>query len=135
MRDLLGDGTLVEPVLCSFVMGVRYGFQASPETVLYARDLLPPQCQFTAIGIGRNSLTMAAQSYLAGGHVRVGLEDSIHLAKGVLAPSNAALVEKARRLVEDLGGRIATAPEARSILGLPAAPGGSRVGREPRGRP
>jgi uncharacterized protein (DUF849 family) len=51
MRDLLADGTLRGPVLCSFVMGVRYGFQPAPETVLYARDLLPHDAEFTAIGI------------------------------------------------------------------------------------
>jgi len=62
---------------------------------------------------------MAAQSYLAGGHVRVGLEDSVYLAKGTLALSNAALVEKVSRMVQDLGGEIATTSEARSILQLP----------------
>ncbi len=120
MHDLLADGTLAPPPLCSFVMGVRYGFQPSPETVLYARDLLPAEAQFTAISIGRASFPTVALSYLAGGHVRVGLEDGVYLSRGVLAPSNAALVEKARRIVEDLGGQIATPAEARAILGLAA---------------
>jgi uncharacterized protein (DUF849 family) len=119
MQDLLLDGTLSGPLLCSFVMGVRYGFQPSPETVLYARNLLPHGAQFTAIGIGRSMFKMAAQSYLAGGHVRVGLEDSVYLTKGKLASSNAALVEKVSRIVQDLGGEIATAGEARGILRLP----------------
>jgi uncharacterized protein (DUF849 family) len=119
MHDLLKDGTLSGPLLCSFVMGVRYGFQPSPETVLYARNLLPTGAQFTAIGIGRAMFKMAAQSYIAGGHVRVGLEDSIYLSKGKLATSNAALVEKVARIVQDLGGEIATVSEARSILELP----------------
>ena len=118
MHDLLADGTLTSPPLCSFVMGVRYGFQPGPETVLYARDLLPAEAQFTAIAIGRASFPTVALSYLAGGHVRVGLEDVVYLARGLLAPSNAALVEKARRIVEDLGGQIATPAEARAILGL-----------------
>lgn len=118
MHDLLVDGTLAAPPLCSFVMGVKYGFQPSPETVLYARDLLPAAAEFTAIGIGRASFPTVALSYLAGGHVRVGLEDAVYLERGVLAPSNAALVEKARRIVEDLGGQIATPAEARAILGL-----------------
>jgi uncharacterized protein (DUF849 family) len=61
-----------------------------------------------------------AQSYLAGGHVRVGLEDGVYLSRGRLAPSNAALVQKARRIVEDLGGTIATPAEARVIVGLPS---------------
>jgi uncharacterized protein (DUF849 family) len=119
MHDLLKDGTLTGPVLCSFVMGVRYGFQPSPETVLYARSLLPADAQFTAIGIGRTAFQSVALSYLAGGHVRVGLEDSVYLDRGVLAPSNAAMVEKARRIVEDLGGQIASPREARDIAGLP----------------
>ncbi len=119
MHDLLKDGTLEGPALCSFVMGVRYGFQASPETVLYARNLLPTDAEFTAIGIGKAAFTAVAQSYLAGGHVRVGLEDTVYLSRGQLASSNAALVEKARRIVEDLGGQIATPREAREIIGLP----------------
>ena len=120
MGDLLKDGTLEGPALCSFVMGVRYGFQPSPETVLYARNLLPAEAEFTAIGIGKAAFTAVAQSYLAGGHVRVGLEDTVYLSRGQLASSNAALVEKARRIVEDLGGQIATPREAREIIGLPA---------------
>lgn len=48
MNDLLAGGTLQGPVLCSFVMGVRYGYQPAPETVLYARGLLPPDAEFTA---------------------------------------------------------------------------------------
>jgi uncharacterized protein (DUF849 family) len=119
MHDLLRDGTLEGPQLCSFVMGVKYGFQPSPETVLYARNLLPSDAEFTAIGIGRAAFTAVAQSYLAGGHVRVGLEDAVYLSRGMLAPSNAAMVEKARRMVEDLGGAIATPQEAREIIGLP----------------
>ena len=119
MRDLLADGTLQGPVLCSFVMGVRYGFQPAPETVLYARELLPKDAEFTAIGIGKAAFTTVAQSYLAGGHVRVGLEDSVYLSRGQLATSNAEMVAKARRIIEDLGGVIATTEEARRIVGLP----------------
>jgi uncharacterized protein (DUF849 family) len=120
MNDLLRDGSLESPVLCSFVMGVRYGFQPGPETVLYARNMLPASAEFTSIGIGKAAFTSVAQSYLAGGHVRVGLEDSVYLSRGLLAPSNAAMVEKARRIVEDLGAQIATPREARDIIGLPA---------------
>lgn len=119
MNDMLNDGSLDSPVLCSLVMGVRYGFQPSPETVIYARNLLPPDAQFTAVGIGKWSFPSVAQSYLAGGHVRVGLEDAVYLSRGQLAPSNAAMVEKARRMVEDLGAQIATPHEAREIIGLP----------------
>lgn len=118
LHDLLDDGTLQRPLLCSFVLGVSYGFQPSAETVVYARNLLPPDAQFTAIGIGRWMFPMVAQSYLAGGHVRVGLEDGVFLARGQLASSNAELVAKARRIVEDLGGQLMTSTDARAMLGL-----------------
>jgi uncharacterized protein (DUF849 family) len=118
MHDLLKDGTLTGPALTSFVMGVKYGFQPTPETVIYARNLLPADALFTAIGIGRHVFPSVAQSYLAGGHVRVGLEDGVYLDRGVLAETNAAMVEKARRIVEDLGAQIATPGEARRIIGL-----------------
>jgi uncharacterized protein (DUF849 family) len=119
MNDLLADDTLQGPPLCSFVMGVRYGFQPSAETVLYARNLLPRDAEFTAIGIGKAAFTSVAQSYLVGGHVRVGLEDAVYLSRGQLAKSNAEMVVKARRIVEDLGGTIATIDDARRIVGLP----------------
>ncbi len=118
-RDLIADGTLEGPILCSIVMGVKYGFQPLPETVFYARGLLPPGSVWTAFGTGRMAFPMVAQSYLAGGHVRVGLEDAIYLHRGVLAESNAVMVVKARRIVEELGGLIATAREAREMLKLP----------------
>ena len=119
MQDLLKDGTLKGPQLTSFVMGVKYGFQPSPETVVYARGLLPPDAHFTAIGIGRSAFPMVAQSVLAGGHARTGLEDAVFLDRGVLAESNALMVAKARRIVEDLGSQIMSAEEARAMLRLP----------------
>lgn len=120
LHDLLADGTLSGPALTSFVMGVKYGFQPSPETVLYARGLLPPGAHFTAIGIGRSTFPMVAQSVLAGGHARTGIEDGVYLERGVLAPSNAAMVEKARRIVEEIGAQIATPAEARALFDLPS---------------
>jgi uncharacterized protein (DUF849 family) len=120
LHDLLADGTLGGPVLTSFVMGVKYGFQPSPETVLYARGLLPAGAHFTAIGIGRSTFPMVAQSVLAGGHARTGIEDGVYLERGVLAPSNAAMVEKARRIIEEIGAQIATPAEARALFDLPS---------------
>ena len=60
----------------------------------------------------------ARAAYLLGGHVRIGMEDTVYLDKGVLAPSNAALVEKGVRIVQSLGGTIATIAQARELLGL-----------------
>ena len=121
LNDLVKDGTLDPAPLCSIVMGVKYGFQPSAETVLYARGLLPAGASWTAFGIGRSAYAMAAQSLIAGGHVRVGLEDAVYISRGVLAPSNAALVEKARNLVEALGAGVLTAAEARTLLKLKPA--------------
>lgn len=118
--DLIVDGTLEERPLCSLVMGGKYGFRASIETLAYARGQLPTGATWTAFGIGRMSFPTVAMSYLAGGHVRVGLEDAVHVAPGVLAPSNKALVEKARRMIEDIGGQVASATEARELFALPA---------------
>lgn len=120
MHDMLKDGSLTGPSISSFVVGVKYGFQPSPETVIYARNLLPANTEFTVIGTGRSSFPMVAQSVLAGGHARTGLEDAVMLERGVLAPSNAAMVEKARRIVEELGAQIATTDEAREIFHLPS---------------
>jgi uncharacterized protein (DUF849 family) len=117
-RDLIADGTLQGPPLCTLVLGVKYGFDPSPETMMYARDLLPEGSIWAAFGIGRSEFAMVAQSYLLGGHVRVGLEDNLYMAKGVLAKSNAELVGRAALILKSLGAAIATPAEAREIIGL-----------------
>jgi uncharacterized protein (DUF849 family) len=116
--DLIKEGVLDGPGLWTFVMGVKYGFAATPETLLYARNFLPQGAAWSAFGIGRWEFPIVAQAWLAGGHVRVGLEDNIYIAKGVLAETNAVLVARARDIVLSLGGEIATAREAREQLGL-----------------
>ncbi|MFK4444838.1 uncharacterized protein (DUF849 family) [Caballeronia udeis] len=116
--DLIKEGVLDGPGLWTFVIGVKYGFAAMPETLLYARNFLPQGAAWSAFGIGRTEFPMVAQAWLAGGHVRVGLEDNIYLSKGVLAETNAVLVARARDIVVSLGGEIATASEAREQLGL-----------------
>lgn len=104
---------------------MRYGFQPSPETVSYARNMLPADAEFAAIGVGKSAFTAVAQSY--GGHIRVGLEDAVYLSPGTWGLSNAAMVEKARRIVEDLGAQIMTPREARDLLGLPTRRADSRA--------
>ena len=120
-HQLLADGALARPPLFQLVLGIRNGFPATPETLLYARSLLPADAIWAAMGIGRMEFPIVAQACLLGGHVRVGLEDNLYLSKGELAPSNAALVERAVTLVELLGRSVATPAEARTILGLAAA--------------
>lgn len=117
-NDLIAKGILKTPALFSFVLGVKYGFVATPETMAYARSLLPTGSVWTGFGVGRSEFPMVAQSFLYGGHVRVGFEDNLYLSKGVLARSNAELVAKAKSIIESLGGEVATADEAREIFQL-----------------
>jgi uncharacterized protein (DUF849 family) len=117
-QDLIADGTIKLPALFQIVTGVKYGMPSTPETMQLAKSLLPKDCEWAAFGAGRHAFTMLAQAYILGGHCRIGMEDTVHLARGVPAPSNAALVEKAVLIIENLGGKIATVEEARSILQL-----------------
>lgn len=89
---------------------------ATPETMQLAKSLLPRNCEWAAFGAGRHAFTMLAQAFILGGHCRIGMEDTVHLSRGNPAASNAALVDKAVRIIRDLGGTIATVAEARSIL-------------------
>ena len=110
-------GILHGPMLWQIVLGVRYGAMADPQTMMYFASRLPPGAQWTAFGIGRMAFPMLAQSFLLGGHVRIGMEDTVYLDRGVPTPGNAALVDKGVRIVESLGGRIATVAQARAMLG------------------
>jgi uncharacterized protein (DUF849 family) len=118
-RHLLDQGVLRAPALIQLVLGVRFGAAANPETLFYLRSQLPEHCIWAAFGLGRAAFPMLAQAWLLGGHVRIGLEDTVYIKKGVLAHDNAALVDKAGSLVANLGGVLATPDEARVILGLP----------------
>lgn len=116
--DLLEEGVLERPPLFQLVLGARYGFGAAPETLLYARGLLPRDATWAAFGIGRMEFPVVGMAHLAGGHVRVGMEDNIYIAKGRLTAGNGELVARARQIVESLGGTVATADEARALLGI-----------------
>jgi uncharacterized protein (DUF849 family) len=118
-RHLLDQGVLRMPTLIQLVLGVRFGAAANPETLFYLRSQLPELCIWAAFGLGRAAFPMLAQAWLLGGHVRIGLEDTVYIEKGILARDNAALVDKAGSLVANLGGALATPAEARTILGLP----------------
>jgi uncharacterized protein (DUF849 family) len=117
-RHLIAQGVLKTPALIQLVLGVRFGAAANPETLFYLRSQLPEHCIWAAFGLGRAAFPMLAQAWLLGGHVRIGLEDTVYIEKGLLARDNAALVEKAGSLVENLGGVLATPDEARALLGL-----------------
>ena len=118
--NFLERGILKSPLMWQIVLGVRYGAMADSQTMMYFASRLPRDARWTAFGIGRMAFPMLAQAYLLGGHVRIGMEDTVYLDKGVLTPGNAALVEKGVRIVQSLGGRIATIAEARAMLGVRA---------------
>jgi uncharacterized protein (DUF849 family) len=117
-KDLIADGTVDGPGLYTFVMGVKYGLNTDPATLLYMRDQLPSGAIWAAFGISRAEFPIVAQAWLLGGHIRVGMEDNIYLEKGVLCESNAQLVSRAKRIIGDLGGQLASSYEARQMLGL-----------------
>jgi len=121
-QDLVAEGTLKLPALFQIVTGIKYGMPSTPEAMQLAKSLLPKNCEWAAFGPGRYAFPMLAQAFILGGHCRIGMEDTVHLAKGTPTPSNAALVEKAVRIIRELGGTIATVEEARGLLGLPARP-------------
>ena len=117
-KRLLESGHIKPPGMFQICLGIAWAQPATPEAMSYMKSLLPAQSPWFAFGISLHQFPMVAQAVLLGGHPRVGLEDNIYLEKGKLAPSNAALVEKAAKIVEILGDNVATPPEARQILGL-----------------
>jgi len=123
VKHFLKKRILAEPLLVQIVLGVRFGAVADPQTMAYLVGQLPPGSQWAAFGIGRMAFPMLAQAFLLGGHVRIGMEDTVQIAPGELCRDNAQLVEKAVSIVESLGGAIATPQQARKILGVTKAPG------------
>jgi uncharacterized protein (DUF849 family) len=118
MNDFLAEGVLRRPTLVSLVLGVKYGFPATPAAMEFARSMLPRETLWTGFGVGRSAFPMVAQAFLLGGMVRIGMEDTVHVSKGQLTKGNGELVEKARHIVELLGGEITRAEEAREMLHL-----------------
>jgi uncharacterized protein (DUF849 family) len=117
-KSFLEKGLVKGPGLFQICLGIPWGQPATPEAMTYMRNLLPAGAPWFAFGIGPHQFPMVAQAVLLGGHARVGLEDNIYLEKGVLASSNAALVEKAGKIIRILGDEVATPADARQMLGL-----------------
>jgi uncharacterized protein (DUF849 family) len=115
-RRMIETGHIKPPGMFQICLGIAWGQPATPEAMHYMRGMLPPASPWFAFGISLHQFPMVAQAVLLGGHVRVGLEDNIYLGKGQLAPSNAALVEKAVGIIEILGDHVATPAEARKML-------------------
>jgi uncharacterized protein (DUF849 family) len=118
-KQMIETGHIKPPGLFQICLGISWGQPATPEAVIYMRNLLPPAAIWFAFGISLHQFPIAAQTVLLGGHVRVGLEDNLYLEKGKFAPNNASLVEKAVNIINILGEEAATPNEARQMLRLP----------------
>ena len=118
------DGRLKGPLYIQFVMGVKNAMPVDKPTFdFYVETVkrIAPDAEWCGAGIGASQIVLNEWSIAAGGHTRTGLEDNLRLDKGVLAPSNAALVERVVALCGKHGRKVATPAEARAILGLKAA--------------
>jgi uncharacterized protein (DUF849 family) len=117
-KRMIENGFIRPPGMFQICLGISWAQPATPEAMTYMRGLLPADSPWFAFGISLYQFPMVAQAVLLGGNVRVGMEDNIYLARGQLAPSNAALVEKAAKIIEVLGDHVATPADARQMLGL-----------------
>ncbi|WP_370311074.1 3-keto-5-aminohexanoate cleavage protein [Sagittula sp.] len=116
-KQLVQEGVLDGPALVQLCMGVPWGAPDDLNTFMAMVNNVPDDWTFSAFALGRNQMAYVAASVLAGGNVRVGLEDNLWLEKGVLA-TNAQLVEKAVGIIEGMGARVIGPAEVREKLGL-----------------
>jgi uncharacterized protein (DUF849 family) len=114
---LIARGVVPGDPLFQFCLGIDGGAPAAAEAIIGMRAMLPPGATWAAFGISQHEMPMAALAVLLGGNVRVGLEDNLYLERGKLA-TNEQLVEKAARIVRDLGARVLSPAETRQKLKL-----------------
>jgi uncharacterized protein (DUF849 family) len=117
VKELIRDGLLDNPVMIQLCMGISYGAPDDPNTFLAMVNNLPADCVFSAFSIGRMQIPFVAMAALAGGNVRVGLEDNLYLGPGHKA-TNAELVARAKQLLESMNVRIVGPQEVRDKLKL-----------------
>ena len=122
LKFCVDSGLFKAPIFIQFVLGILGGIGADIENLTFmkrtADKLFGDSYQWSVLGAGASQMSLATAAASMGGHVRVGLEDSLLIARGELATSNAQQVSKVRRLLEELGHEIATPDEAREMLGL-----------------
>ncbi len=116
-KQLYAEGLIDGPPLFQLCLGIPWGAPYDSETMAYQKAQLPKDAVWAAFGIGRNEFPAVAPAVLLGGHARVGLEDNLWLEKGVHA-SNGSLVERAVKIIEIVGTKVATPDEGREILKL-----------------
>ena len=116
-KALVEEGVLEAPALVQLCMGVPWGAPDDLNTFLAMVNAVPEDWTFSAFSLGRHQMPYVAAAVLAGGNVRVGLEDNLMLDRGVLA-TNEALVERAVGIIERLGARVIGPEEVRTKLAL-----------------
>ena len=116
-KQLISNGVLEPDALVQLCMGVPWGAPDDLNTYMAMVNNVPDNWTFTAFALGRNQMAYVAAAVLAGGHVRVGLEDNLMLERGVLA-ENYQLVAKARKIIEAMGARVIGPQEVRNKLNL-----------------
>jgi uncharacterized protein (DUF849 family) len=116
-KKLVDEGMIDSPVLVQLCMGIPWGAPDDLNTFMAMVNNVPDGWPFSAFSVGRNEMPYVSAAVLAGGNVRVGLEDNLYLEKGVLA-TNAQLVERAVRIVTDMGASIIGPAEVREKLQL-----------------
>lgn len=114
--SLVKKGRISTPAHFQFVMGTKFGISGDPENLFLMKSKIPNDCTFAVAGIGRHQLALAPLAIVSGGHVRCGFEDNINYSKGILAKSNAQLVQRIADLSKLLQREVAKPDEARSIL-------------------
>jgi uncharacterized protein (DUF849 family) len=118
-------GLFKPPIFLQLIFGILGGIGADPENLMFmkrtADKLFGEDYRWSVLAAGRFQMPFATQAAMIGGHVRVGLEDSLFIGRGKLAASNAEQVAKIRRIVEELGCEVASPQEARAMLGLKGA--------------
>ena len=119
-KQLIAEGLIDDPVMIQLCMGIPYGAPDDPLTLMSLVHNLPPGCIFSAFSIGRHQLPYVAMAALAGGNVRVGLEDNIYLSRGTKA-TNGTLVERAVTILEGMNIRIMSPADVRKKLKLRGA--------------
>jgi 3-keto-5-aminohexanoate cleavage enzyme len=122
MLELADNGVIQVPPHFSFVMGIQGGIPASPANLLAMLDAIPDGSSWQIVSIGRHQLPLSAMAVAMGGNIRVGMEDNVYYRRGELAQSNAQLVERAVRIVCELGREVATPEEAREMLHMAPSP-------------
>jgi len=118
-------GLIKPPFFVQCIFGITGGIGPDPENLMFMKStadrLFGRDYRFSVLGAGRHQFSLVTMGAIMGGNVRVGLEDNLYLAKGELAPSNAAQVAKIRRILNELGLEVATPDEARAMLGTKGA--------------